>query len=64
MDRRDWIVMIILMILIAIGSWEFGYIYRDIRSDRLREDVIKLERIVTSHDGRIVMIEGKKPNPK
>ena len=60
MDTREWIIAILFCALVAIGAWQNGYIYRDLRSDKLREDVIKSERKITDHEGRIIVLEGKK----
>jgi len=63
-EERDWsgvreaIFWTVFCILLALASFEAGWIIRDFEKDETQKRVLKLETKFTDHDGRIVVLEG------
>ena len=58
---RAVILWIAILVLLAIASFEGGYILRDRQKDDTRERIFGLSVKFRDHDGRITMLEGSKP---
>ncbi len=47
-------------ILLALASFEAGWILRDLKTDEMQKKVLKLTDQFRDHDGRITIMEGKR----
>ena len=55
---REAIFLAAFCILLALASFEAGWIIRDFQKDETHRRVFKLETKFTDHDGRITVLEG------
>ena len=60
---RQGIFWAAFCILLALATFEAGWILRDFQKDGHSDRITKLEQKFADHDGRIVVIEGRKPRP-
>jgi len=55
---REAIFLAAFCILLALASFEAGWIIRDFQKDETQKRILKLETKFTDHDGRITVLEG------
>jgi hypothetical protein len=58
---RQGIFWMVFCILLILASFESGWILRNLQIDDTQKRVLKLENKFTDHDGRITVLEGRRP---
>lgn len=57
---REAVVWILFLVILTLGAFGWGYIYRDRRIDNLEGRVTRIDDRQKDMSGRLIAIEGKK----